>query len=59
MMGRRKACDDHGRKFSNRRDWRAFISAMQCPVDYPRVLHAIRSDLAPVTAPALLNERIE
>lgn len=42
--------NDTGRKFSNDRDWRGFISAVQdsvmypCSVAYPKVISALRSD---------------
>jgi len=67
MMARMKALDDIRRKFSNRRQWRDFVSAVQCSVKYPAVLNALRdsawafsdSVVARVTVPAVLNERIK
>jgi hypothetical protein len=67
MMARMKALEDFGRKFSNRREWRDFISAVQCSVKYPVVLNALRAGawlfndnvVARVTAPAVLTERIK
>jgi hypothetical protein len=37
-----KTLEDLGRKFSNRREWRAFVSAVQCSVNYPKVLDTLR-----------------
>jgi hypothetical protein len=67
MMARMKALEDFGRKFSNRREWRDFVSAVQCSVNYPVVLNALRASawlfndsvVARVTAPAVLTERIK
>ena len=66
MMARMKVLEDVRRKFSNRREWRDFVSAVQCPVNYPSVLNALRSGawcfndtLARVTVPAVLCERIK
>jgi hypothetical protein len=67
MMARMKVLEDIGRKFSNRREWRDFVSAVQCSVKYPVVLNALRdsawafsdSVVARVTAPAVLTERIK
>jgi len=42
MMARMKSLDDIRRKFSNRRQWRDFVSAVQCSVKYPLVLNALR-----------------
>jgi hypothetical protein len=38
-----KAFDDIRRKFSNRRQWRDFAAAVQCPVTYAAAIHALRS----------------
>jgi hypothetical protein len=67
MMARMKVLEDIGRKFSNRRQWRDFVSAVQCSVKYPVVLNALRrsawafSDgvVARVAAPAVLTEKIK
>jgi hypothetical protein len=67
MMARMKSLEDIRRKFSNRREWRDFVSAVQCSVNYPVVLNALRdtawafSDrvVARVTVPAVLTERIK
>jgi hypothetical protein len=67
MMARMKVLEDIGRKFSNRREWRDFVSAVQCSVKYPVVLNALRDSawafsdrvVARVTAPAVLTERIK
>lgn len=67
MMARMKVLEDIGRKFSNRRQWRDFVSAVHCSVKYPVVLNALRdsawafsdSVVARVTAPAVLTERIK
>jgi hypothetical protein len=67
MMARMKALEDFGRQFSNRREWRDFVSAVQCSVKYPAVLNALRASawlfndnvVAGVTAPAVLTERIK
>ena len=66
-MGRMKGLQDIRLKFSNRREWRDFISAVQCPVNYPAVINALResawalgdSVVGPVTAPVLLAERVK
>jgi hypothetical protein len=66
MMARMKTLQDIGRKFSNRRQWRDFVSAVQCSVNYPVVLNALRETAwpfndtvaAPVAAPLALTERI-
>jgi hypothetical protein len=67
MMARMKTLEDIRRKFSNRRDWRHFVSAVQCSVAYPAVLNALRDSAWPFTdtvavrtaAPLLLIERVE
>jgi hypothetical protein len=67
MMARMKALEDFGRKFSNRRKWHDFVSAVQCSVNYPVVLNALRSTawvfndsvVARVTTPVVLTERIK
>jgi hypothetical protein len=67
MMARMKALEDIRRKFSNRREWRDFISAVQCSVNYPMVLNALRpstwlfndSVVPHVTTPLVLTERIK
>jgi hypothetical protein len=67
MMARMKALEDFGRKFSNRREWREVLSAVQCSVKYPAVLNALRASaclfndtvVARVTTPAVLTERIK
>jgi hypothetical protein len=38
--------DDVKRKFSNHRDWRGFIAAVQCSVTYPKAIDALRSGRA-------------
>ena len=66
MMARMKTLEDIRRKFSNRRQWRDFLSAVQCPVNYPLVLNALRESawafndtvVARVVVPAALSERI-
>jgi hypothetical protein len=37
------AFDDLKRKFSNQRQWREFVAAVQCSVNYPNVIHTLRS----------------
>lgn len=37
------ALEDIKRKFSNQRQWREFVSAVQCSVQYPASLSALRS----------------
>jgi hypothetical protein len=37
-MTRMKAFEDVTRKFSNQRQWRDFIAAVQCSVNYPAVI---------------------
>jgi hypothetical protein len=67
MMARMKTLEDIRRKFSNRRQWRDFVSAVQCPVNYPMVLNALRESawafnetvVARVAAPVALTERIK
>jgi hypothetical protein len=59
MMARMKSLEDFGRKFSNRREWRDFISAVQCPVNYPVVLSALRASMARVAIPAALAEPVK
>jgi hypothetical protein len=67
MMARMKVLEDFGRKFSNRREWRDFVSAVQCSVNYPGVLNALQAGgflfkdtvVAPVTPHIALNERVK
>jgi hypothetical protein len=67
MMARMKTLEDIRRKFSNRRQWRDFVSAVQCSVNYPLVLNALRDSawafndtvVARVAAPVALIERIK
>jgi hypothetical protein len=67
MMARMKTLDDIRRKFSNRREWRDFVSAVQCSVNYPMVLNALRESawafndtvVARVATPVALTERIK
>lgn len=42
MMARMKVLEDIRRKFSNRREWRDFISAVQCSVNYSTCLQPLR-----------------
>jgi hypothetical protein len=37
------AFEDIKRKFSNQRQWREFVSAVQCSVNYPAAINAVRS----------------
>lgn len=37
------ALEDIKRKFSNQRQWREFIAAVQCSVQYPAAVSAVRS----------------
>jgi hypothetical protein len=37
------AFEDIKRKFSNQRQWREFVSAVQCTVNYPAAINALRS----------------
>jgi hypothetical protein len=37
------AFEDFKRKFSNRRQWREFVAAVQCSVNYPAAINAVRS----------------
>ncbi|HEX3915363.1 MAG TPA: hypothetical protein VHW71_17835 [Steroidobacteraceae bacterium] len=37
------AIADIGRKFTNQRQWREFISAVQCSVNYPAAINSLRS----------------
>jgi hypothetical protein len=37
------AFEDIKRKFSNQRQWREFVSAVQCSVNYPAAINALRS----------------
>jgi hypothetical protein len=37
------AFEDIKRKFSNQRQWRDFISAVQCSVNYPAAINTLRS----------------
>ncbi len=58
-MERMKSLEDFGRKFSNRREWRDFIAAVQCSVNYPVVLNALRDSMARVAVPAALSEPVK
>jgi hypothetical protein len=52
---------DMKRKFLNQRQWREFVAAAQCSVNYPAVLSALRSGTQWFTAslvqPASLSSR--
>jgi hypothetical protein len=37
------AFEDIKRKFSNQRQWREFVSAVQCSVNYPAAINTLRS----------------
>ena len=37
------AFEDIKRKFTNQRQWREFVSALQCTVNYPAVVSTLRS----------------
>jgi hypothetical protein len=37
------AFEDIRRKFANQRQWREFVSALQCTVNYPAVVNTLRS----------------
>ena len=37
------AFEDIKRRFSNRRQWREFVSALQCSVNYSNVISTLRS----------------
>jgi hypothetical protein len=37
------AFEDFKRKFSNQRQWREFVAAVQCSVNYPAAINAVRS----------------
>jgi hypothetical protein len=37
------ALEDIKRKFTNQRQWREFVSAVQCSVNYPAAVNALRS----------------
>jgi hypothetical protein len=37
------AFEDIKRKFSNQRQWREFVSAIQCSVPYPAAINTLRS----------------
>jgi hypothetical protein len=37
------ALGDIKRKFSNQRQWREIVTAVQCTVNYPAVLHTLHS----------------
>jgi len=37
------ALEDIKQKFTNQRQWREFLSALQCTVNYPAVVHTLRS----------------
>jgi hypothetical protein len=36
------AFEDIKRKFSNQRQWREFVSAVQCTVNYPAAINTVR-----------------
>jgi hypothetical protein len=37
------AFEDIKQKFTNRRQWREFVSAVQCSVNYPAAINSLRS----------------
>jgi hypothetical protein len=37
------AFEDIKRKFTNQRQWREFVSAIQCSVNYPAAINSVRS----------------
>jgi len=37
------AFEDFKRKFTNQRQWREFVSAVQCPVNYAAAINTLRS----------------
>jgi hypothetical protein len=37
------AFEDFKRKFSNQRQWREFVAAVQCSVNYPAAINAVRN----------------
>ena len=37
------AFEDFKRKFTNQRQWREFVSAVQCSVNYPAAINTLRS----------------
>jgi len=37
------AFEDIKRKFTNKRQWREFVSAVQCSVNYPAAINTLRS----------------
>jgi hypothetical protein len=37
------ALEDIKRKFSNQRQWRDFVAAVQCSVNYPAAINTLRS----------------
>jgi hypothetical protein len=37
------AFDDIKQKFTNQRQWREFVSAVQCSVNYPAAINSLRS----------------
>ena len=37
------AFEDIKQKFTNQRQWREFVSALQCTVNYPAVVNTLRS----------------
>jgi hypothetical protein len=37
------AFEDIKRKFTNQRQWREFVSAVQCSVNYPAAINSIQS----------------
>ena len=41
-----KAFEDMRRSFSNRREWREFAAALQCPVSLPGIIDALRASAA-------------
>jgi len=47
------------RKFSNQREWRDFISAVQCSVNYSVVVNALRAGVARVATHPGVSEPIK
>ncbi|HEY2684460.1 MAG TPA: hypothetical protein VGI93_13170 [Steroidobacteraceae bacterium] len=41
-----KAFEDMRHSFSNRREWREFAAALQCPVSLPGIIDALRASAA-------------
>jgi hypothetical protein len=37
------AFEDFKRRFTNQRQWREFVSAVQCSVNYPAAINTLRS----------------